>query len=112
LAKRLNADYLSRNGNLDRKAGNINTALEKTSGDLIAIFDINHAPLPDFLDRSLGFFEDPQIGIVQVIQNLLQCTKDGLIAEGSVQTALEYFNIAAVCKDIGGLRGNLRLLEV
>ena len=98
LAKRLNTEYLTRNGNLERKAGNINAALGKTSGDLIAIFDIDHAPLPDFLDRSLGFFEDPQIGIVQVMQTFCNA-KDGLIAEASVQTSLEYFNITAVCKD-------------
>jgi len=98
LAKELKVEYLTRNGNLDRKAGNINGALKKTSGDLIAIFDIDHAPQPDFLDLTLSYFKDPQIGFVQVMQTFCNA-KDGLIAEASVQTSLEYFNITAVCKD-------------
>jgi cellulose synthase/poly-beta-1,6-N-acetylglucosamine synthase-like glycosyltransferase len=98
LGKQLKIDCLTRHGNRNRKAGNINAALEKTFGDFIAIFDIDHAPFPDFLDRTLSYFKDPQVGVVQVMQTFCNA-KDGLIAEASVQTALEYFNITGVCKN-------------
>jgi len=98
LARRLKTKCLTREDNLYYKAGNINSALEKTSGDFIAIFDVDHAPEPDFLDRTLGFFNDDRIGFVQVMESF--CNADeNLIAEASAQTAVEYFNITLTCKD-------------
>jgi cellulose synthase (UDP-forming) len=67
LAERLGARYLSRPTNEDNKAGNVNYALMHSPGEFVAIFDIDHAPQPDYLDRSLGHFDDPQIGFVQVM---------------------------------------------
>ncbi len=98
LAERLKTEYLTREGNLHFKAGNINSALERTSGELIAIFDIDHAPDPEFLDRTLGFFDDERIGFVQVMESFCNA-EENLIAEASAQTAVEYFNITLTCKD-------------
>jgi cellulose synthase (UDP-forming) len=39
-----------------------------TQADFIATFDADHVPRPDFLDRTLGFFRDPKVGLVQVPQ--------------------------------------------
>lgn len=47
------------------KAGNINNALSKTNGSLVAIFDADHAPDPDFLDKTVPYFIDKKIGFVQ-----------------------------------------------
>lgn len=58
LARRLGAEYLTRPGTRDAKAGNINAALPRTDADVIAIFDVDHVPEPEFLERSLGYFED------------------------------------------------------
>ncbi|HEA68212.1 MAG TPA: glycosyltransferase [Desulfobacterales bacterium] len=98
LADDLNTKYLTREGNLHYKAGNINAALKRTSGEFVAIFDIDHAPEPEFLDRTLGFFDDKGIGFVQVMETFCNAD-DNVIAAASVQTAVEYFNITAVCKD-------------
>ena len=98
LAKNLGSAYLKRNGNRDYKAGNINAALERTSGDFIAVFDIDHAPRPEFLDRTLGFFDDSLVGFVQVMETFCN-SKENLMAQASTQTAMEYFNISLVCKD-------------
>lgn len=98
LADRLDSEYLTRERNHNYKAGNINAALKKTSGDFVAIFDADHFPKPEFLDRTLGFFNDERIGFVQVMQTFCN-SNENFIAEASAQTAMEYFNITAVCKD-------------
>ena len=58
--------YLTRPDNAHAKAGNINHALTKTSADLVAIFDADFIPQRNFLIRTVGFFADPRVGIVQV----------------------------------------------
>jgi cellulose synthase (UDP-forming) len=58
--------YLTRGNNAHAKAGNINHALTKTNADLVAIFDADFIPQRNFLIRTVGFFADPVIGIVQV----------------------------------------------
>ena len=58
--------YLTRGDNAHAKAGNINHALTKTNADFVAIFDADFIPQRNFLMRTVGFFSDPAIGIVQV----------------------------------------------
>ncbi len=58
--------YLTRPDNAHAKAGNINHALTKTSADFVAIFDADFIPQRNFLMRTIGFFGDPSIGVVQV----------------------------------------------
>ena len=58
--------YLTRPNNSHAKAGNINHAVPLTDGDYIAIFDADFIPQRQFLMRTMGFFEDSKIGIVQV----------------------------------------------
>src|SRR6185369_16550055 len=58
--------YLTRADNAHAKAGNINHALTKTNSDFVAIFDADFIPQRNFLMRTIGFFADPNIGIVQV----------------------------------------------
>jgi cellulose synthase (UDP-forming) len=57
--------YLTRPDNAHAKAGNINHALTRTSGEFVAIFDADFVPQRNFLMRTLGFFSDRGIGIVQ-----------------------------------------------
>src|SRR6202034_2836307 len=58
--------YLTRPNNAHAKAGNINHALTKTSADFVAIFDADFIPQRNFLMHTMGFFADPNIGVVQV----------------------------------------------
>ena len=44
LAATLDVGYLRRKTSRDHKAGNVNNALERTSGDIVAIFDVDHVP--------------------------------------------------------------------
>jgi cellulose synthase (UDP-forming) len=59
------AGYLTRPDNRHAKAGNINHALTKTNAPFVAIFDADFIPQRNFLMRTMGFFADPKIGIVQ-----------------------------------------------
>ena len=65
LAAELDARYITRSDNSHAKAGNINHALGCTSGELIATLDADHVPQPDFLDATLGYFEDHRVALVQ-----------------------------------------------
>lgn len=69
LALELGCHYRDRADNKDAKAGNMNAALPTSEGELIAIFDADFIPTEDFLDRTVGFFSDPQVGLVQTPQN-------------------------------------------
>lgn len=50
------------------KAGNINHALAQSTSPLIAIFDADHVPHRDFLEKTVGYFFDPKMGFVQTPQ--------------------------------------------
>jgi cellulose synthase (UDP-forming) len=68
LAGELGVQYIAREEHHHAKAGNINHALRQTRGDFIALFDADHVPQPQFLDRTLGFFADPRMAFIQTPQ--------------------------------------------
>lgn len=68
LAQELGCFYLDRPNNRHAKAGNINHALPYIDGDLIAIFDADFVPTRNFLTRTVGFFQNPQVALVQTPQ--------------------------------------------
>jgi len=69
LAKELGCRYLARPDNRHAKAGNLNHALQHSQGELVAIFDCDHAPRRDFLTRTLGYFDDERVAFVQTPQD-------------------------------------------
>ncbi|MEW6496872.1 MAG: glycosyltransferase [Cyanobacteriota bacterium] len=69
LATELGCEYIRRPDNRHAKAGNLNHALTKTCGELIAIFDADFIPTKNFLNRTVGFFQNPTIGLVQTPQS-------------------------------------------
>lgn len=68
LAEDLGAEYIARTEHDHAKAGNINHALTVTSGDFIAVLDADHVPHPQFLERTLGYFTDERVALVQTPQ--------------------------------------------
>jgi cellulose synthase/poly-beta-1,6-N-acetylglucosamine synthase-like glycosyltransferase len=68
LARELGCRYLARTGNANAKAGNLNHAMLTAKGEFIAVFDADHVADPRFLQRTLGFFEDPKVAFVQTPQ--------------------------------------------
>jgi cellulose synthase (UDP-forming) len=69
MARELGCFYLTRSDNAHAKAGNLNRALKRTHGELIAIFDADHVPVRGFLRKTVGFFEDPRVALVQTAQH-------------------------------------------
>ncbi len=69
LAVRLGARYLTRPEHTDAKAGNLNHALTVIDTDLIAVLDADHVATPGFLRRTLPYFHDDDIALVQTPQD-------------------------------------------
>ncbi|TPW32458.1 UDP-forming cellulose synthase catalytic subunit [Martelella alba] len=66
LCAELGVGYITRPRNEHAKAGNMNHALQYTNGDLIVVFDADHAPANDFLQETVGYFmEDEKLFLVQ-----------------------------------------------
>jgi cellulose synthase (UDP-forming) len=68
LAESLGCEYMTRPDNRHAKAGNLNHAIPKTSGELIVVFDADFVPTTNFLTRTIGFFRDPTVGLLQTPQ--------------------------------------------
>ncbi len=47
------------------KAGALQEGLQTATGELIAVFDADFVPPPDFLQRTVHYFTDPGVGAVQ-----------------------------------------------
>ncbi|WP_297052792.1 glycosyltransferase [Thermosynechococcus sp. M55_K2018_012] len=69
LAAELGCEYRDRPDNRHAKAGNINHALPTLSGEFIAVFDADFTPCRNFLNRTIGFFQDPKTAMVQTPQH-------------------------------------------
>ncbi|MBW3631188.1 MAG: glycosyltransferase [Gemmatimonadetes bacterium] len=68
LAERVGVNRIDCTGVGGAKAGKINHGLSLTQGEIVLVIDPDHVAEPDFLDRVLGHFDDPQVGFVQVVQ--------------------------------------------
>lgn len=102
MAKRLGVEYLARSEHNDAKAGNINAALKRTQGDIIVIFDVDHVPHSEFLQRTLGYFCNSAVGFVQVMLTFGN-SQDGRIAQAAADTSLDFYNPTSIGAD--SLRG-------
>jgi len=69
LTEELGCDYITRPTNEHAKAGNLNNALPQTNGELIVVFDADFVPTKNFLQRTVGFFQDDNMALVQTPQS-------------------------------------------
>lgn len=65
ICKELGCTMLIRDNNDHAKAGNINTAMQHTTGELVLILDCDHIPTRQFLLHTVGFFYDSKVALVQ-----------------------------------------------
>jgi cellulose synthase (UDP-forming) len=72
------------------KAGKINRALELTDEEFILVLDPDHVPFPDFLDRVLGHFDDPDVGFVQVSQAYYNQHRS-FVARGAAEQTYQFY---------------------
>jgi hypothetical protein len=66
LCASLGVHYHARKQNDHAKAGNLNEGLKVSNGELVVVFDADHAPVREFLRETVGFFrEDKKLFLVQ-----------------------------------------------
>jgi len=58
-------EYLHRTNRNGFKAGALQEGMRTATGELIAIFDADFIPPRDFLTRTVHYFADPKVGVVQ-----------------------------------------------
>ncbi|ROV59855.1 glycosyltransferase [Vibrio ponticus] len=68
MADEMGVGYITRDGNIGFKAGNLRNAMEQTYGDFVVICDADTRPFPTILENTLGYFRDPKVAWVQTPQ--------------------------------------------
>jgi cellulose synthase/poly-beta-1,6-N-acetylglucosamine synthase-like glycosyltransferase len=58
-------EQVTRETRIGFKAGALTTGLQKAAGEFLAIFDADFVPPTDFLMKTLPYFQNPQLGMVQ-----------------------------------------------
>jgi len=58
-------EYHHRNNRQGFKAGALQEGLKSATGELVAVFDADFCPPADFLTRTVHYFADPKVGVVQ-----------------------------------------------
>jgi len=61
----VNIKHIHRVDRTGYKAGALDAAMDRVEGEFIAIFDSDFVPDKDFLLKTIPFFQDPNIGVVQ-----------------------------------------------
>jgi cellulose synthase (UDP-forming) len=110
LAAELEIEYAFRVKGKHAKAGNVNNGLRLALAtdrppEFVLLLDADFVPRPGILRRTLGFFADPQIGIVQTPQHFFN--HDPIqVNLGSTLTWPDeqrfFFNYLLACKDAWG----------
>jgi cellulose synthase (UDP-forming) len=110
--------YIARPQHNHAKAGNINYALARTSGGLIAIFDSDHIPTRSFLQVTAGWFlRDPKLGMLQTphhfyspdpfernLGHFRQVPNEGELFYGIIQDTNDLWNATFFCGSCAVLR--------
>ncbi|MGQ0815328.1 MAG: glycosyltransferase [Gemmatimonadota bacterium] len=118
LAQELGTGYIRRKGNPDAKAGNLNHAIAVTNGEFVLQLDADHVPLPNIIERLLGYFSDPQVAFVQSPQDFYNTDSfTHVVNEGSrsmweenrifyslIQPGKDHWNSTFFCGSCGMLR--------
>jgi cellulose synthase (UDP-forming) len=111
LCEDIGVRYLTRDRNEHAKAGNLNNGMKHSSGELIAVFDADHAPARDFLLETVGYFDDdPKLFLVQTphffinpdplernLRTFDKMPSENEMFYGIIQRGLDKWNAAFFC---------------
>ena len=92
------------------KAGNLNNALLATEGEFLLILDADQVPQPEILDRTLGYFRDERMALVQTPQWFVNVPDDDPLGSqaplfyGPIQQGKDGWNAAFFCGSNAVLR--------
>lgn len=82
-AEKLGVGYIRRTTNAHAKAGNVNAAVQRTTGRFMAILDADHVPRPDFLSQTVPhMIANPSVAMVQTPQTY-DIRNRGMVSEGA-----------------------------
>jgi len=90
LAAEMGVVHLELVGLPGAKAGKINAALERTTEEFVLVLDPDHVPFPEFLDRVIGYFEEPLVGFVQVAQ-AYHNPGESFVARGAAEQTFVFY---------------------
>lgn len=90
VCERLGVRHVTRLEKAGAKAGNINNALKQATGEIAVILDPDHEPAPFFLERVLGYFDDPKVGFVQCVQGYYN-QSESLVARGAAEQTYHFY---------------------
>ena len=85
------------------KAGNLNNALMQTEGEFLLILDADQIPEPDILDKTLGYFNNRKVALVQTPQYFSNVPADDPLGSqaplfyGPIQQGKDGWNAAFFC---------------
>jgi cellulose synthase (UDP-forming) len=101
LANKLGCEYIANPHNKRTKAENINEVLAQTNGELILIMDAGSIPLKNFLMRTIGYFEKPDVALVQTSQALYNSgqKKRNLIIQPILIDIATFWGFSQSCRD-------------
>ena len=111
-------NYLTRARNEHAKAGNLNNGLEHSTGELVAVFDADHAPARNFLRETVGYFAtDQSLFLVQTphffinpdplernLGTFQTMPSENEMFYGVIQRGLDKWNAAFFCGSAAVLR--------
>ncbi len=115
MAEEENVGYVARSADwFDRprhaKAGNLNNALMATQGEFLLILDADQVPSPEILHRTLGYFTDERVALVQTQQffnnvpDLDPLGSQAPLFYGPIQQGKDGWNAAFFCGSNAVLR--------
>ncbi len=82
-----------------KKAGNLNYAFERTTGDHVVIFDADFRPRPDFLAETLPYMANQGVGIVQTPQFFRVSPRQAWVERAASPTLEVFYRAVQVSRD-------------
>ena len=90
-------DHVRRSNRVGYKAGALADAMDAVTGEFIAIFDADFLPEPDFLIKTLGQFDSPDVGLVQTRWSYLN-TKSNMLTQLQTVMLDAHFGVEQVTR--------------
>lgn len=131
MARELGVGYLTRETNSHAKAGNLNHALDFSSGELFLVLDCDHVPTSDFLQATVGhFIADPKLFLVQTphffinpcpveknVEGIANPSAESDMFYRTIHPAMDFWDASYFCgsaallrrsciEEVGGICGN------
>jgi cellulose synthase/poly-beta-1,6-N-acetylglucosamine synthase-like glycosyltransferase len=94
--------YIHRANRYGYKAGALENGLKTATGELVAVFDADFVPPVDFLRRTVDYFADPKVGMVQTRWTYLN-RHQNLLTEVQAMLLDGHFVLEHIARSGGGM---------